>query len=159
MSAHGFEFKGIDGETLTLSQFKGRPVMVVNTASECGFTPQYADLEALWQRYRDRGLVVLGVPSNDFGAQEPGSESEIKGFCEKNYGVDFPLTAKQTVIGGDAHPFYRWVVDQAGEDAAPKWNFHKYLIGREGELVGLWPSKVKPLAPEITAAIEEELAG
>jgi glutathione peroxidase len=133
--------------------------MVVNTASECGFTPQYADLEALWQRYRDRGLVVLGVPSNDFGAQEPGSESEIKGFCEKNYGVDFPLTAKQTVIGGDAHPFYRWVVDQAGEDAAPKWNFHKYLIGREGELVGLWPSKVKPLAPEITAAIEEELAG
>jgi glutathione peroxidase len=159
MSAHGFEFKGIDGETLTLSQFKGRPVMVVNTASECGFTPQYADLEALWQRYRDRGLVVLGVPSNDFGAQEPGSESEIKGFCEKNYGVDFPLTAKQTVIGGDAHPFYRWVVDQAGEDAAPKWNFHKYLIGREGELVGLWPSKVKPLAPEITAAIEEEMAG
>ena len=159
MSAHGFEFKGIDGETLTLSQFKGRAVMVVNTASECGFTPQYTELEALWQRYRDRGLVVLGVPSNDFGAQEPGSESEIKGFCETTYGVDFPLTAKQKVIGGDAHPFYRWVVDQVGEDAAPKWNFHKYLIGREGELVGLWPSKVRPLAPEIIKAIEEELAG
>lgn len=158
MSAHGFEFKGIDGETLTLSQFKGRAVMVVNTASECGFTPQYTELEALWQRYRDRGLVVLGVPSNDFGAQEPGSESEIKGFCETTYGVDFPLTAKQKVIGGDAHPFYRWVVDQVGEDAAPKWNFHKYLIGREGELVGLWPSKVRPLAPEIIKAIEEELA-
>src|SRR3546814_9915529 len=127
--------------------------MVVNTASECGFTSQYAELETLWQRYRDRGLVVLGVPSNDFGAQEPGSESEIKGFCETTYGVDFPLTAKQKVIGGDAHPFYRWVVDQVGEDAAPKWNFHKYLIGREGELVGLWPSRVKPLAPEITQAI------
>lgn len=158
MSAHSFEFKGIEGETLALSQFKGRPVMVVNTASECGFTPQYADLEALWQRYRDRGLVVLGVPSNDFGAQEPGSEPEIKGFCETNYGIDFPLTAKQKVIGGNAHPFYRWVVDEAGEGAAPKWNFHKYLIGREGELVGLWPSKVKPLDPEIIKAIEEELA-
>lgn len=159
MSAHSFEFKGIEGETLALSQFKGRPVMVVNTASECGFTPQYAELETLWQRYRDRGLVVLGVPSNDFGAQEPGAESEIKGFCETTYGVDFPLTAKQKVIGGEAHPFYRWVVDEVGEDAAPKWNFHKYLIGRGGELVGLWPSKVKPLAPEITQAIEEELAG
>lgn len=159
MSAHSFEFKGIEGETLALSQFKGRPVMVVNTASECGFTPQYAELQALWQRYRDRGLMVLGVPSNDFGAQEPGSESEIKGFCEKNYGVDFPLTAKQKVIGGDAHPLYRWVVEEAGEDAAPKWNFHKYLIGRDGGLIGLWPSKVKPLAAEITQAIEEELAG
>lgn len=159
MSGHSFEFKVIEGETLALSQFKGRPVMIVNTASECGFTPQYAELEALWQRYRDRGLVVLGVPSNDFGAQEPGSESEIKGFCEKSYGVDFPLTAKQQVIGGGAHPFYRWVVEQVGEDAAPKWNFHKYLIGRDGELAGLWPSKVKPLAAEIIQAVEEELAG
>ncbi len=157
MSAHSFEFKGIDGDTLPLSQFRGRPVMVVNTASECGFTPQYADLESLWRRYRDRGLVVLGVPSNDFGAQEPGSEAEIKGFCEKNYGVDFPLAAKQTVIGGGAHPFYRWIVEEVGESAAPKWNFHKYLIGPEGDLVGLWPSKVKPLDPEITAAIEELL--
>lgn len=157
MSAHGFEFKGIDGDTLALSQFKGRPVMVVNTASECGFTPQYAELESLWRRYRDRGLVVLGVPSNDFGAQEPGAEAEIKGFCEKNYGVDFPLTAKQAVIGGSAHPFYRWIVEEIGESAAPKWNFHKYLIGPEGELAGLWPSKVKPLDPEITDAIEKLL--
>lgn len=157
MSAHGFEFKGIDGDTLALSQFKGHPVMVVNTASECGFTPQYAELESLWRRYRDRGLVVLGVPSNDFGAQEPGAEAEIKGFCEKNYGVDFPLTAKQAVIGGSAHPFYRWIVEEIGESAAPKWNFHKYLIGPEGELAGLWPSKVKPLDPEITDAIEKLL--
>lgn len=157
MSAYQFEFKGIDGETLPLSSFRGRPVMVVNTASECGFTPQYAELESLWRRYRGRGLVVLGVPSNDFGAQEPGGEAEIKGFCEKNYGVDFPLTAKERVIGGDAHPFYRWVVDELGETGAPKWNFHKYLIGPEGELAGLWPSKVKPLDQEITDAVEELL--
>jgi glutathione peroxidase len=157
MSAHGFEFKGIDGDIVALSQFKGRPVLLVNTASECGFTPQYAELESLWQRYRDRGLMVLGVPSNDFGAQEPGAEAEIKGFCQKNYGVDFPLTAKQTVIGGKAHPFYRWIAEEVGESAAPKWNFHKYLIGPDGELAGLWPSKVKPLDPEITGAIEELL--
>lgn len=157
MSAHAFEFKGIDGGTVALSSFRGRPVMIVNTASECGFTPQYAELETLWRRYRDRGLVVLGVPSNDFGAQEPGSESEIKNFCESTFAVDFPLTAKQTVIGGDAHPFYRWVVEEVGETAAPKWNFHKYLVGPDGELAGLWPSKVKPLDPEVTATIESLL--
>jgi glutathione peroxidase len=157
MSAHSFEFKGIDGDTVALSQFQGRPVLLVNTASECGFTPQYAELESLWQRYRDRWLVVLGVPSNDFGAQEPGAEAEIKGFCQKNYGVDFPLTAKQTVIGGQAHPLYRWIVEEVGESAAPKWNFHKYLIGPDGTLAGLWPSKVRPLDPEITGAIEELL--
>lgn len=131
--------------------------MIVNTASECGFTPQYSDLQALWQRYRDRGLVVLGVPSNDFGAQEPGSEAEIHAFCQTSYGVDFPLSAKECVIGPEAHPFYRWVVDEAGEAAAPKWNFHKYLIGPDGELAGVWPSKVKPLDPEITGAIEDLL--
>lgn len=157
MSAFDFEFKGIDGQPLALSQFKGRPVIVVNTASACGFTPQYADLETLWRRYRGRGLVVLGVPSNDFGAQEPGSEAEIKGFCESTYEVDFPLTAKQAVIGGAAHPFYRWVVDEAGEAAAPRWNFHKYLVGPDGSLAGLWPSKVGPLDPEVIAAIEELL--
>lgn len=157
MSAFDFEFKGIDGETLALSNFKGRPVVVVNTASECGFTPQYADLETLWRRYRDRGLVVLGVPSNDFGAQEPGEEAEIKEFCESTYGVDFLLTAKQKVVGGDAHPFYRWVVAELGEGAAPQWNFHKYLIGPDGALAGLWPSKVGPLDPAVIAAIEELL--
>lgn len=158
MSAHDFHFKGIEGDPIPLSRFDGRPVMIVNTASECGFTPQYADLQALWQRYRDRGLVVLGVPSNDFGAQEPGSEAEIRAFCQTSYGVDFPMSAKESVIGPVAHPFYRWVVEEAGEAAAPRWNFHKYLIGPDGELAGLWPSKVKPLDPEITGAIEELLA-
>jgi len=132
-------------------------VLVVNTASECGYTPQYAGLEELWRRYRDRGLVVLGVPSNDFGAQEPGEAPAIQSFCRTNYGVDFPLAAKQTVIGGTAHPFYRWVTEEFGEAAAPKWNFHKYLVGPDGELAALWPSSVDPLDPQITGAIEAAL--
>jgi len=158
MSAHDFSFPAIDGGTLDLGAFKGKPVLVVNTASECGYTPQYAGLETLWRRYRDRGLVVLGVPSNDFGAQEPGAEPAIQSFCQVHYGVDFPLTAKQTVIGGRAHPFYRWIAAELGEDAAPKWNFHKYLVAPDGSLAGLWPSAVDPLDRKITAAIEAALA-
>jgi len=154
MSAYDFSFNDIDGEPLELSRFAGQALLVVNTASACGYTPQYAELETLWSRYRARGLVVLGVPSNDFGAQEPGSEAEIKQFCQTNYTVDFPLTQKQRVIGGDAHPFYQWVVDEIGEVAAPKWNFHKYLIGPDGSLAGLWPSDVSPLDSEITDAID-----
>ena len=157
MSAHRFSFPGIDGGTVTLADFRGKPVLIVNTASECGYTPQYAALQQLWQRYRDRGLVVLGVPANDFGAQEPGDEPAIASFCQTNYGVDFPLTAKQTVIGGAAHPFYRWVASEFGEAAAPKWNFHKYLVAPDGSLSGLWPSAVEPLDPEIVAAIESAL--
>ncbi|HLI12302.1 MAG TPA: glutathione peroxidase [Alphaproteobacteria bacterium] len=158
MSAHEFSFSTIDGAALPLASYKGKPVLVVNTASLCGFTPQYEELEALWRKYRDRGLVVLGVPSNDFGEQEPGSAAEIKAFCTSNYAVDFPLTDKAKVIGGDAHPFYRWIVAEAGEAAAPRWNFHKYLIGPDGELAGMWPSKVSPLAPELTAEIEALLS-
>ncbi len=157
MSAHQFSFPAIDGGTVTLADFRGKPVLIVNTASECGYTPQYASLQQLWQRYRDRGLVVLGVPANDFGAQEPGDEPAIASFCKTNYGVDFPLTAKQTVIGGAAHPFYRWVAAEFGEAAAPKWNFHKYLVAPDGSLAGLWPSAVEPLDPEIVAAIESAL--
>lgn len=158
MSAHSFAFETIDGGTLSLGDYRGKAVLVVNTASECGYTPQYAELETLWSRYRDRGLVVLGVPSNDFGAQEPGDEAAIKSFCATTYGVDFPLTAKQTVIGEAAHPFYRWIVDEHGEVAAPKWNFAKYLVGPDGTLAGLWPSEVKPTDGEITGTIEELLA-
>jgi glutathione peroxidase len=157
MTAHDFSFPAIDGNTLRLADFKGKAVLIVNTASECGYTPQYADLELLWRKYRDRGLVVLGVPSNDFGRQEPGSEAEIQSFCTTNYGVDFPMTAKQAVIGGSAHPFYRWVVAEFGEAAAPKWNFHKYLVAPDGSLAALWPAGVKPLDPEVTTAIEEQL--
>ena len=154
MSAHLFEFQTIGGEALALSQFEGRVLLVVNTASRCGLTPQYRELQGLWERFRGKGLVVIGVPSNDFGAQEPGSEAEILEFCEVNYDVDFPLTSKQVVIGEDAHPFYQWAVEVAGEDAAPRWNFHKYLIGPSGELVNIYASKVSPLDPALVREIE-----
>jgi glutathione peroxidase len=154
MSAFDFNFTAIDGMPLPLKRFAGKPLLVVNTASECGFTPQYRDLEALWRRYRGRGLVVLGVPSNDFGGQEPGSNAEIRNFCESNYQVDFPLAGKEKVSGAAAHPFDRWVVAELGEAGAPRWNFHKYLLTPEGELAGAWPSRVAPLDNEIVAAIE-----
>ncbi|MDR3500074.1 MAG: glutathione peroxidase [Parvibaculum sp.] len=154
MSAHLFEFRTIRGEALPLSQFEGRVLLVVNTASRCGLTPQYRELQGLWERYKARGLVVLGVPSNDFGAQEPGTEAEILSFCEVNYDIDFPLTAKQTVIGADAHPFYKWVVEVAGEAAAPRWNFHKYLIGPSGELVNVYGSRTDPSDAALVKEIE-----
>src|SRR5579864_7923889 len=110
MSAHEFEFTSIDGKPLKLKQYAGHPVLIVNTASECGFTPQYRGLEALWRKYKDRGLVVLGVPSNDFGGQEPGTEQEIKNFCSTRYEVTFPMTAKNAVVGKNAHPLYQWIV-------------------------------------------------
>ena len=158
MSAHDYSFEAIDGDTaIDLKAFAGKAILVINTASACGYTPQYAGLQALWQKYRDRGLVVLGVPSNDFGAQEPGTETEIQAFCDTCFHVDFPMTAKQTVIGGDAHPFYRWIAATAGEDAAPKWNFHKYLIGPDGGLVGSFPSKVDPLSVDLTGQIDDLL--
>ena len=155
--AHAFSFTSIDGEALPLSDFRGKTLLLVNTASRCGFTHQYADLQALWQRYRDDGLVVLGVPSNDFGGQEPGSEAEIKEFCEVNFSVDFPLTEKATVNGMDAHPLYRWAVDVLGKRAAPRWNFHKYLIGPEGELIAWFPTSVSPTSETVTQAVEAAL--
>jgi glutathione peroxidase len=156
-NAHDYVFESIDGGSLPLADFEGKSVLVVNTASECGFTPQYADLQKLWEQYRERGLVVLGVPSNDFGSQEPGDEAAIVQFCSERYAVDFPMTAKVKVIGVDAHPFYRWIAETLGEDAAPRWNFHKYLVDGTGNLVGMWPSKVEPLSKELITAVEEAL--
>lgn len=157
VSAHEFVFTAIEGGTLPLAAYRGHPVLVVNTASFCGFTPQYTDLEALWRRYRDRGLVVLGVPSNDF-AMEPGAETEVKKFCQSQFEVDFPLTAKTHVVGPEAHPFYRWIEAQLGEDGAPHWNFHKYLIGPDGTLAGAWPARQRPTDETVTAAIEKFLS-
>jgi glutathione peroxidase len=156
-NAYQFEFVSIDGEPLPLAAWRGRPVLIVNTASFCGYTPQYRDLEALWQRYRDQGLVVLGVPSNDFGRQEPGSSEEIQNFCTTHYSIDFPLTEKCRVIGGAAHPFYRWVADTLGEAGTPRWNFHKYLVGPGGQLTGAWPAQVPPDDRSITGEIERLL--
>lgn len=156
-SARDITFTSIDGDPLPLSSFAGSAVLVVNTASLCGFTYQYDGLQAVYDRYRERGLVVLGVPSNDFGQQEPGKAEEIKEFCEVNFNIDFPLTEKQSVKGEDAHPFFHHVADTLGKDSLPRWNFHKYLVAPDGRLVGAWPSKVEPASAEITAAIEQEL--
>ncbi|EKV31478.1 Glutathione peroxidase [Caenispirillum salinarum AK4] len=156
-SAHDFEFRTIDGAPLPMNDFAGKAVLVVNTASECGFTPQYEQLQAVWQKYRDRGLVVLGVPSNDFGGQEPGTEAEIKDFCETAFSVDFPLTEKEVVKGDDPHPFYRWARDELGDLAAPKWNFHKYLVGPDGRLVDWFSTVTRPDSPKVLAAIEKTL--
>ena len=156
-TAHDFSFTTIDGAPLPLQQLSGKAVLVVNTASFCGFTHQYAGLQALWQRYRDKGLVVLGVPSNDFGGQEPGTEAEIKEFCEVNFDVDFPLTEKVSVRGDAAHPFYRWAKAELGAAAAPRWNFHKYLVAPDGRLAAWFPTRERPDSARLTAAIDAVL--
>jgi len=156
-TAHDFSFKSIDGEALPLSKYKGKAVLVVNVASACGLTPQYSGLEALWKAKGKDGLVVLGVPCNDFGAQEPGTENEIKTFCETRFSVDFPMTSKEHVIGADAHPLYKWVVGELGEVAAPKWNFHKYLFNKDGTIAGTFGSRTEPNDAAMNAAIDEAL--
>jgi len=158
-NAHSFSFTSIDGKPMPLSGFAGKAVLVVNTASACGLTPQYKGLEALWREYKGRGLVVLGVPCNDFGAQEPGTEGEIKTFCETSFGVDFPLTAKEHVLGTAAHPFYQWAAKELGEGGTPRWNFHKYLVAKDGTLAGTFGSRTEPEAAEVKAAIEAALKG
>lgn len=157
-SAHDFDFTSIGGKPLPMKSFAGKPVLVVNVASFCGLTPQYSDLQKLHETYGAKGLVVLGVPSNDFGAQEPKTEPEIAKFCETSFGVTFPMTSKQKVIGPDAHALYQWIADEAGEGATPKWNFHKYLIGKHGELLETFGSRVSPSAPEVKKSIEQALA-
>jgi glutathione peroxidase len=157
MSFHDFDFTAIEGQPLPASTFAGKAVVVVNTASFCGFTKQYAGLQALYDKYRDKGLVVLGVPSNDFGGQEPGKESKIKEFCETNFNIDFPMTTKQKVKGADAHPFYKWAADQVGLIGSPKWNFHKYLIAPDGSLKDWFSTTTAPDAAKLTKAIERVL--
>lgn len=153
-NAYDFAFTSIEGQPLPLSQFAGKAILVVNTASQCGFTPQYKGLEALWERYRDRGLVVLGVPSDDFGGQEPGSAETIKDFCEVNYKINFPLADKTVVSGDAAHPFYRWARDELGFLAKPRWNFHKYLVGPDGRLVSWFSTVTDPDSDKVREAIE-----
>lgn len=156
-NAHDFSFTAIDGSPLPLSQFKGKVLLVVNTASECGFTGQYQGLQKLYDAYKNKGLVVLGVPSNDFGGQEPGSANEIKKFCETKFRVTFPLTEKAVVKGENAHPFYQWVSGLKGV-IAPKWNFHKFLIAKDGSYVDYYISATEPDSDKIRKAVEKELA-
>ena len=155
--AHLFSFESIDGGALPLSQFSGRPVLVVNTASMCGFTHQYDGLQALYDTYRDRGLVVVGVPSDDFGGQEFATEKEVKHFCAVNFNLTLPMTTITVVRGRKAHPFYAWAMDKLGAAKAPKWNFHKYLVAPDGTLAGAYSHRTEPLAPKLTNAIEAYL--
>lgn len=156
-SAYEIAFTAIEGGPLPLSSFEGKVVLVVNTASFCGFTRQYRGLQQLWADYRDRGLIVLGVPSNDFGNQEPGTAEQIKDFCEGAYGVTFPLTDKVAVRGPSAHPFYVWARAELGAAKAPRWNFHKYLVGRDGQLLTAFGSNVEPGSKRLRAAVEAAL--
>lgn len=152
-SIYDFKVAGLDGKEIDFSKFKGKKVLVVNTASECGYTPQYADLQKLHDTYKDK-LVIIGFPANNFGGQEPGSNSDIGAFCKKNYGVTFPMAAKVSVTGEDAAPLFKYLAEEAKKLGTPdpiiKWNFTKFLIDEKGKLVKVFPSKVKPMSEEIT---------
>jgi glutathione peroxidase len=152
-----FTLTGLDGKPMPLAQFKGHPVLLVNTASECGFTPQYEGLEKLWESYKDKGLIIIGVPSNDFGGQEPGTAGEIATFCKKNYGVTFPLADKSVVSGGEAIPVYQWAGANAGLLGRPKWNFHKYLFSKDGQFIDWFASSTEPQSDKITSAVNKAL--
>jgi glutathione peroxidase len=152
------QFDGLTGGRINLDDYRGKVVLVVNTASQCGFTGQYAGLEKLYRARQRDGLVIVGVPSNDFGGQEPGSAGEIKKFCELNYGVTFPMAAKYAVRGPRAHPFYRNALARLGSTAQPAWNFHKILVGKNGQPIAAFPSGVTPDAPELARAINAALA-
>ena len=157
-SAFDHRFEAIDGSEMPLSKFEGKVLLVVNTASFCGFTRQYEGLQALHERFQNDGLVVVGVPSNDFGGQEPKGEAEIAKFCQGAFGVTFPLTSKVAITGSAPHSFYRWTQSVLGTDGLPKWNFFKYLVGRDGKLVAGYSSKVRPSSEELVGAIKRELA-
>ena len=156
-TAYDFAFTSLKGEPMPLSDFAGRPLLIVNTASKCGFTPQYKELEAIWRKYADDGLVVLGVPSNDFANQEPGNAAEIANFCEINFGVDFPLTEKVHVTGASAHPLFKWLGAQGGLLSKPRWNFYKYVIGRDGKLVDWFASTTTPSSAKVERALKKAL--
>ena len=157
-SVYDFEARRIDGRPAPLSEYRGRVLLIVNTASQCGFTPQFGGLEKLWETYRDRGLVVVGFPSNQFGAQDPGSNDEIASFCELNYGVTFPMMAKIDVNGPQAHPLYRWLTAEAPGllgSKAIKWNFTKFLVGKDGSVLKRYAPQDAPekLAKDVEAAL------
>lgn len=146
----------IDGSVKSLEEFKGKVVLVVNTASECGYTPQYADLQKLYENYKDRGFVVLGFPSNDFGQQEPGTDAEIQKFCSSKFGVTFPLFAKTKVLGPDKSPVYAFLTKSTGGDEVG-WNFEKFLVGKNGLVIERYPSNAKPLSAQLTEGVEKAL--
>jgi len=154
-SIHTFKVEALDGTTINFADFKGKKILIVNTASECGYTPQYKELEALYQKFKDK-LVIVGFPANNFGGQEPGTNTEIKAFCQQNYGVTFPMAAKISVKGDDAAPIYQWLCTKTENgvlDAEIKWNFNKFLLDENGNMIAYFPSKVTPMSEEITGKL------
>jgi glutathione peroxidase len=156
ITAYAFSFPGLAGGDIRLSEFAGRPILIVNTASLCGFTPQYGGLQELWTEFGGRGLMIVGVPSNDFGAQEPGGAIEITATAQSHH-VTFPIAAKAVVKGPNAHPFYKWAAEARPKDV-PRWNFHKYLIGRDGHIADVFPQSVDPVDSRVKTAIARALA-
>ena len=152
--AYDFKFKDLDGSTLNLSDYKGKIIVVINVASQCGFTNQYEDMQKIWDKYQSQGIVVLGVPSNDFGKQEPGSNEDIKNFCEAKFGISFPMTEKVSVKGPSAHPFYIWAKENHGNSAVPKWNFHKIIIDKNGKIADTFTSITNPTSKKFIKVIE-----
>jgi glutathione peroxidase len=156
ITAYAFSFTGLEGAVIKLAEHAGKPILVVNTASLCGYTPQYAGLQQLWARYQERGLLIIGVPSNDFGGQEPGGTTEIMKTAHGEYGVGFPLAAKAQVKGPSPHPFYKWAATERPLDT-PRWNFHKYLVGRDGHIAAVFPTDIEPMDARVINAIVKEL--
>ena len=154
---YDFEIKSITGENIKLSKYKGKTILMVNVASNCGFTKQYADLQNLYENYKDQNFIVLGIPSNQFGGQEPGTNKEIKEFCETNFNITFPMTEKINVKGDDAHIIYKWAKKNYGNSSVPKWNFHKILINKEGKIENTFGSFINPTPKKITSLLEKIL--
>jgi len=152
-----FKINSINGDELELSNYKGKNILIVNVASKCGFTKQYTELQNLYEYYKDKGLIVLGIPSNQFGGQEPGTETEIKNFCETNFNITFPMTSKYNVKGDNAHPIYVWARETHGKSTVPKWNFHKILINKNGKVEDTFSSFTKPMSKKVIKKIEKIL--
>ena len=157
-NVYDFQFKSIEGNTIKLSRYQNKVLLIVNTASRCGFTPQYNALQNLWDEYKKRGLIVIGVPSGDFGNQELSADSKIKDFCEVNFNINLPMTTRSHVKGPKAHPFYKWAIKQVGFTGTPRWNFHKFLIGPEGKLVDWFASTTSPNSSKVKTKIEQQLS-
>jgi glutathione peroxidase len=156
ITAYAFSFAGLEGGDIRLADHAGKPILVVNTASLCGYTPQYVGLQQLWARYHQRGLMIVGVPSNDFGGQEPGGAADILKTAHGEYGIGFPLAAKVQVKGPSPHPFYKWAAGERPLET-PRWNFHKYLVGRDGRIAAVFPTDIEPMDARVITAIVKEL--
>ena len=152
---YDFQFKDLDGSPLKLSDYKGKIIIAINVASQCGFTKQYEDMQNIWEEYQDKGVILIGIPSNDFGRQEPGTNKEIKNFCEAKFGITFPMTEKVTVKGDQAHPFYIWAKENHGKSAVPKWNFHKIIIDKTGKVAETFSSITNPSSKKFKSTIDK----